>query len=106
MQNKKQALTANKGSPKKICSMPKRSTFLIKVLYVQNASIQGIIQWIDEDKIIPFRSFMELIHLLEEGVMMNDEIKDLRSWKDDWRFRDMLTGKVFLENSEQNRKRP
>ncbi len=43
-------------------------TFLIKVVYAENFSIQGYIRWIEEGKSVPFRSYMELLHLIEEGL--------------------------------------
>ncbi|HOC09590.1 MAG TPA: hypothetical protein PKN88_08705 [Bacillota bacterium] len=56
-------------------------TFLIKVVYAENFSIQGYIRWIEEGKSVPFRSYMELLHLIEEGLYISkSEMTRLRSW--------------------------
>jgi hypothetical protein len=56
-------------------------TFLIKVVYAENFSIQGYIRWIEEEKTVPFRSYMELLHLIEEGLHISkSEMTRLRSW--------------------------
>jgi hypothetical protein len=56
-------------------------TFLIKVVYAENFSIQGYIRWIEEGKSVPFRSYMELLHLIEEGLHISkSEMTRLRSW--------------------------
>jgi hypothetical protein len=57
----------------------KDRTFVIKVKYLQNYSMQGSIQWIEEGKIVNFRSLMELLSLLNESI----DNKEIRSWGDD-----------------------
>lgn len=54
-------------------------TFIVKIKYGQNHSIQGSIQWIEKRKTVYFRSMMELVILLSESV----ENKDIRSWNDE-----------------------
>jgi hypothetical protein len=54
-------------------------TFVVKIKYSQNQSIQGSIQWIDKKKVVNFRSMMELMLLLSESV----DNKDIRSWEDE-----------------------
>ena len=58
---------------------PKDRTFIVKVKYNQNYSMQGSIQWIEKGKIVNFRSEMELLSLLSESV----DNKEIRSWEDD-----------------------
>lgn len=53
------------------------SSFLIKVKYKENNSIQGTIHWLEKRKVVNFRSMMELVMLLNESL---DE-KELRSWQ-------------------------
>lgn len=67
---------------KGIRSMSESSpTFLIKVVCSENFSIQGYIRWIEEGKTVPFRSYMELLHLIEEGLHISkSEMTRLRSW--------------------------
>ena len=56
-------------------------TFLIKVVYAENFSIQGYIRWIEEGKSVPFRSYMEMLHLIQEGLYYSrQETGRLRSW--------------------------
>jgi hypothetical protein len=55
--------------------------FLIKVVYAENFSIQGYIRWIEEGKSVPFRSYMEMLHLIQEGLYHSrKETGRLRSW--------------------------
>lgn len=57
----------------------KDKTFVLKIKYNQNHSIQGSIQWVEQKKVVYFRSMMELILLLSESV----EDKDIRSWNEE-----------------------
>ena len=57
-------------------------TFLIKVVYAENFSIQGYIRWIEEGKSVPFRSYMEMMHLIQEGLHHSrKETGRLRYWE-------------------------
>ncbi|MDD4295966.1 MAG: hypothetical protein PHC69_03300 [Ruminiclostridium sp.] len=56
----------------------KNSSFLIKIKYNQNHSLQGTIQWLEQKRTIYFRSLMELVLLLQEAASNNMEF---RSWK-------------------------
>jgi hypothetical protein len=56
-------------------------TYIIKIVYAENRSVQGYIRWVEEDKYVPFRSYMELLQLIEEGVRLSrPEAEELRSW--------------------------
>jgi hypothetical protein len=56
-------------------------TFMVKVVYAENFSIQGYINWIEEGRTVPFRSYMELLHLIEEGLYISrKQMTRLRSW--------------------------
>lgn len=56
-------------------------TFMIKVVYSENFTVQGYIHWIEEGKSVPFRSYMEMLHLIEEGLFISrKEMTRLRSW--------------------------
>lgn len=55
----------------------KNTSFLLKIKYHQNHSIQGSIQWLEKKKTVYFRSLMELILLLQEASSDNTE---LRTW--------------------------
>ena len=54
------------------------SSFLVKIKYNENNSIQGTVQWLENKKIVNFRSMMELIMLLSETVSK----EELRNWED------------------------
>ena len=54
----------------------KGSSFLIKIKYQQNHSIQGSIHWLEENKIVNFRSMMELMMLITENI----DKEELRTW--------------------------
>lgn len=60
------------------------STFLIRIYFKQHANWQGTIQWLEEDKTVPFRSVLELISLLNEAVdrdLPAEEGLGFRSWE-------------------------
>lgn len=44
------------------------TSFLVKIIYNEDTSIQGQIQWIEEEKTLSFRSLMELIFLFENAL--------------------------------------
>ncbi|NLP17722.1 MAG: hypothetical protein GX376_01380 [Firmicutes bacterium] len=57
------------------------STFLIKILYTQHNSIQGIVQWIDQEEAVYFRSLLELIILMEDALKKGKKRTDaFRIW--------------------------
>jgi len=49
------------------------SSFVIKILYRQNASWQGNLTWLEQQKTVPFRSCLELIRLMDEAVGAEDK---------------------------------
>ncbi len=49
-----------------------KGNFLLKILYTQNGDIQGTIQWLEEERTVNFRSFLELTTLLCEAVGLID----------------------------------
>ena len=53
------------------------SSFLVKIKYSENNTIQGTIHWLEKKKIVNFRSMMELMMLLSESVSK----EELRSWQ-------------------------
>ncbi len=56
----------------------KGSSFLVKIKYSENNSIQGTVQWLENKKLVNFRSMMELVMLLSESVSR----EELRNWED------------------------
>lgn len=46
----------------------KEATFLLHIQYHQNTTWQGSIEWLEQKRRMPFRSTLELIHLIEQVV--------------------------------------
>lgn len=53
-----------------------KGTFLVRIQYRQNASWQGHVTWVEENKTVPFRSALELLKLIDST--QND---DTDEWK-------------------------
>ena len=69
-------LSEEKGRPS---ALP--CTFVIKVIHADRNTIQGYIQWIEKEKTVAFRSYMELLHLTQEALKNNKNgLVNLRSW--------------------------
>ena len=45
-----------------------QGAFLIQISHTQNATWQGTINWLDENKQQPFRSTLELIKLIDNAM--------------------------------------
>jgi hypothetical protein len=57
------------------------STFLVKILYTQHNSIQGTVQWIDQEETVCFRSLLELIILMEDALKKGEKRTGVfRNW--------------------------
>lgn len=61
--------------------------FLIKINFRQSASIQGEIEWLNQDRkqVRPFRSFLEMITLISdalETIGYPDSEYSLRKWQE------------------------
>lgn len=59
------------------CSKPEHSflaSFRISILFRQNASWQGSIQWLEQNSVSQFRSALELIQLLDSVLSPYDHI--------------------------------
>lgn len=54
------------GKPSNAGAATTNSSFLLKIKYNQNHTIQGSIQWLEKRKTVCFRSMMELMLLLKE----------------------------------------
>lgn len=44
-----------------------KATFVVKVLYRQNATWQGTVQWVEKNLERPFRSELELLQLMNSA---------------------------------------
>lgn len=53
-----------------------QDTFIVRIQYRQNATWQGHVTWVDENKTVPFRSALELIKLIDST--QNDQTEE---WK-------------------------
>jgi len=59
------------------------TTFLVKILFRQNYSWQGNIFWIENGRSLHFRSFLELVTLMQEAMEKSctpGVEYDLRTW--------------------------
>lgn len=68
-------------------SLPEKaeSSFLIRIQYRQNSSWQGMIQWLDGKKSRHFRSFLEMVMLMQEALTNSEKAGDtikLHNWED------------------------
>ena len=54
----------------------KRATFVISVLFRQNATWQGTVTWTDGRRTEPFRSALELIRLIDSTLLEQEEEGD------------------------------
>lgn len=71
----------NKGS----ITSQSGSSFLIRIQYRQNSSWQGLIQWLDGRKTRHFRSFLEMVMLMQEALAYSDTTAEkvkLQNWND------------------------
>jgi hypothetical protein len=72
----------SKSSQDKILRQGKsKGNFLLKILYTQNNDIQGTILWLEEEKTVNFRSFLELTTLLSEAVGLLDDGPLFHTWE-------------------------
>ena len=46
----------------------KKATFLLHVLFRQNAGWQGTVVWLEKEREIPFRSVLELLFLMDSAL--------------------------------------
>jgi len=51
----------------------KPNTFVIQILYRENATWQGTVKWVDGKKELRFRSAMELIKIMEEAMTSEED---------------------------------
>lgn len=52
--------------------------FIVHVQFRQNATWQGTIQWVDEDRVQHFRSTLEMLKLIDEALDASEAKKQLR----------------------------
>ncbi|HPT35908.1 MAG TPA: hypothetical protein PK309_05170, partial [Bacillota bacterium] len=58
------------------------NTFLVKVLYTQRITVQGILHWVEQGRSLPFRSFLEMVHLLGEAIQTRQDMDQLKTWRE------------------------
>ncbi len=58
------------------------NTFLVKVLYTQRTTVQGILHWVEQGRSLPFRSFLEMVHLLGEAIQTRQDMDQLKTWRE------------------------
>ena len=52
----------------------KSATFAVSVLFRQNASWQGSVTWLEENREESFRSVLELLFLMDSALVVSEEI--------------------------------
>lgn len=50
----------------------KLATFKIKIVFLQNATWQGIITWVENDTVENFRSMRELVYLMDSALAAHE----------------------------------
>ncbi|MBS3887190.1 MAG: hypothetical protein KGZ41_04440 [Dethiobacter sp.] len=63
----------------------KEQAFLIRIKFRRHNCWQGSIQWLEGQKILSFRSLLEMILLMHEALDKNEKAVDeqiFRSWTD------------------------
>jgi len=65
------------GGNSNLCNQT--ATFVVKILYSKNNSIQGYLHWLENEKSVPFRSFMEMTQLINDALT-STEVVSFRSW--------------------------
>lgn len=71
------------GSETRASVAPGGATFLVRILFRQNATWQGTIQWLDGKTNRPFRSLLEMILLINEALETAegpDAVCEFRTW--------------------------
>ncbi|HHX10491.1 MAG TPA: hypothetical protein GX729_03875 [Firmicutes bacterium] len=76
----------NAEDPGRTLSARRTNTFLIKVLYTQRNTVQGILYWVEQERSLPFRSFMEMVHLFDEAIRTREDMDEFKSWREDDRL--------------------
>lgn len=57
------------------------ATFVVNVLYRQNASWQGTVNWVNKKKTVQFRSMLELIRLMDSALNSGEQV--VVDWKEE-----------------------
>lgn len=58
------------------------ANFLVSIYRTENHTFQGVIEWLDTGKKIHFRSEREMLNLIENALMEQMALGDLRKWED------------------------
>lgn len=57
------------------------TTLVAKMNYSENASSKGSIHWLEQEKTVPFGSFTEFVHLIEDAIKTSKRrMVSFRSW--------------------------
>lgn len=58
-----------------------QATFVVHVQFRQNATWQGTIQWLEEEKSRRFRSMLEMLKLMDEALSKDHETDGDAGWE-------------------------
>lgn len=56
-----------------------KHNFIVQITHQQNATWQGTVTWVDENRTQSFRSALELIRLIDSAVGETDEADEAES---------------------------
>lgn len=59
----------------------KKGTFMVSVQFRQNATWQGTIVWMDEEKKQHFRSALEMLKLMDEALAAESDTEETVNWE-------------------------
>ena len=64
---------------------------MVRIQFRQNASWQGTVQWLEGKKTLPFRSMLELVHLLREATEMEPGTPETEAQFHTWSDREEVS---------------
>ncbi len=61
-------------------NVDKKATFTIQIKFTRNATWQGSISWLEEEKTQAFRSELEMLKLMTEAINISEDEEKLNNW--------------------------
>lgn len=62
-------------------TLGEQATFVVHVQLRQNATWQGTIQWLEEEKTQKFRSVLEMLKLMDQALQKEQPIDENETWE-------------------------
>lgn len=54
--------------------MNRKETFVVRIIGQENATWQGRVTWLEKGETLTFRSFMELVKMIDNVIMKDEAI--------------------------------